>query len=750
MLHPSVLSSPRQTRRFVVCSTLLGIWALPGISPADAQQRRTSGARRPNAPAMAGANIYAVEANTLATLPNVLAANRADAVSLGVSLSELQAAGAASAALMQWVREGGVVFLRTDAARLFGYRTVRARESTPRQAGQLFGRAKAALPFGGHPLLWGAAAAAANANGGAGQSTLRVRRVFYRMQPGDHLVIEHPAGVPLLRVSDLAAPDVNALFAVAVAPFGRGWAVFTPDFIEPNRGDGSAFVRNLMRLVSSSAALRRSNANVQTATPDGVAPLPSLLPQAEAALCSVPASAVEQLAKGLRNGPDAAFLPALSRLCAQALSGPVADGRNPAAAEGFAPRLMIARGEAAGLGAVANAGAANEAARDAAVSMLLVWRARLELQRDNLESAREWMEMASRNAAQGAEIVLWSGIVDAGMAEDLTLSSRQRGALYAQAATRWGRALTARPLLPRAQVAPTAAAQSTLGALSGVPLELVRGWTVAARAAANMMSVEPPLVTLAGNRGNAMVVRHFADDPTLRFAVPIATTLANNAGLFGWRADEEEILIFPNADYFQAYRQSAGLNERMRPNPLARFGDIVGSRILMVSQITLPVLLPPAQPGGPRRVLQLGSAVPAVLGRLHAQVLVNSLTQDGVMAPEWMTLGLVALSNQTTVADPPSRGTNEALRRVAAGGGLLAPRQFENVPVGAENETFAELQAQRLMAYFYARFGAGGVTETLQRLGSGQSIDEAMLATTALTETQFFLAWREAELGANF
>src|SRR5947209_5584178 len=52
--------------------------------------------------------------------------------------------------------QGGAVFLHTDAAQIFGYRTVPARRTTNRLAGQTFGRARAALPFGAHPLLWGA------------------------------------------------------------------------------------------------------------------------------------------------------------------------------------------------------------------------------------------------------------------------------------------------------------------------------------------------------------------------------------------------------------------------------------------------------------------------------------------------------------------------------------------------------------------------------------------------------------------
>ncbi len=48
----------------------------------------------------------------------------------------------------------------------------------------------------------------------------------------------------------------------------------------------------------------------------------------------------------------------------------------------------------------------------------------------------------------------------------------------------------------------------------------------------------------------------------------------------------------------------------------------------------------------------------------------------------------------------------------------------------------------KMMRFFYARFGAGAVVETLQRLGAGQSADEALTATTGLTQQELLAQTR--------
>jgi hypothetical protein len=228
-------------------------------------------------------------------------------------------------------------------------------------------------------------------------------------------------------------------------------------------------------------------------------------------------------------------------------------------------------------------------------------------------------------------------------------------------------------------------------------------------------------------------------------ALPAALLLARADAFLGWHMDEEEILLFPTEPYYEGYSSVARTGREVAFNPLARHGNVVGNRLLLVSQLTLPVLI---DPGPPRRYAELGSAIPAVLGRLHAQVVTNTLTLDGTPAPAWMQLGLMSLSNLAVVAnDPTNEPTPQNLRNLAAVGGLLAPAQFENADLGADRNSFVETQARRLMLYFYQRYGAGAAVETLQRLGSGESVDDALTATTGLTEAQFFVAWRDAEFG---
>jgi hypothetical protein len=741
----------------LISSSLTPLYA-QGMDDMDVPATDDAPVTAPTRPAMpGGANILQVDAQTLANLPGLLAQNRADAVSLSVSLEELQDAPEADSALQAWVRDGGVVFLHTSAAQLFGYRTVVAREATNRRAGQLFGRARAALSFAAHPLLWGSVATpnlVGSADAGPvnpaasvtpSQSTLGVDLVFYQMRPGDHLVQSHPGGVPLLRVTDLTAPVAAPdLYAAAVAPFGRGWAIFTPDFIETQRADGAIFVRNLMRMALSSRTVRGAS--------PAVAPnpqLPALQPNTTA-LVSIPASVIEGNVPATDGEGDAVptfSFSALAQAATRAVRGGIEDTDPETNLVSVAPRLILTRGEMSGLAGLAGAANADANARAAATAVLYILRARLALQRNDVEAASEWMEQARTLSSRSAETALWSGVIAASRAADLTLSSRDRAGFFAQAVQYWTAALSAPPLMRGTATTAQTTTSATATAISGVPRTLLQAWARDAQRTANLMSVEPPFVTPLGNGAGSILLRHYPEDPTLRLALPTGATLSNSVQLFGWRPDDEEILIFTTPAYFQNYRRAAGLTGETVPNPLQRFGDIAGNRILMVSQITVQVFLPPATPGGPRRPVQLGTAVPAVIGRLHGEVLVNSLAAGGTPVPGWLRLGLVSLSNQSVVGTALGAGANGALLRIAAANGLLSPQQFDEV-INSDVQGVAEAQAQLMMLYFYNRFGAGRVAETLQRLGSGQTVDEALQATTDMTEAQFFVAWRDAEFGA--
>lgn len=716
--------------------------AMLGLSarPALAQNAVGAGAGGANT------NILSIGAEQAATLsPENL--RRADAVSLDVGQSALDEESVGD--LREWVRGGGVVFLHTDAARLFGYTTVEARQGTPRQGGQLLGRALAALPYTSHPLLWNDGRTLGNDAPAEGRAaSAGVRLVFYRLRAGDHLVVQHPAAVPLLRVTDLAATNPRPLYAAAIAPYGRGWAVFTPFSIDANRADGALLSRNFAALARSSGLARQAFApnaggapgapgvdNAGGANAGGAA-------AREVFWAGVPAAGLEALAARLSTGRvDPA---AIVDLCDSALerepeeptpagaagaAPATADRANaPAAEQEDGPVLIAAQSEVAAL----RAAAAGEGASPRVLAALCLMRARLALQRSELEGAARWVSAASRRAPEAAEVSLWQGALLSARAEPIRQSSRVRANLWIQCANVWDGAARQPLLLGGDEVAPSR--------------EALASWARGARLAAELSSVEPPLFGTLGAGASAVTVRYYPNDPTLKLAVPFGLWLSGSAGRFGWRVENEEVLIFPSPDLYQAYRAASGLTSTASVNPLGRFGDIQGERILMVSQSTILVPLPVGR-NGQTLFVPLGAAVPSVLSRLHALLLVNALAEDGGAVPNWMTLGLNGLA--AISAQNVDSGTNAGfgtplfLNQFARANLLLGPAQFENVPSTGEQVSLAEAQASNMMAFFYGRFGAGALVEVLQRIGDGQNVDAAMQAAAGLSEEQFFRAWSE-------
>ena len=218
---------------------------------------------------------------------------RAPALEVEGSLAEWEAAPQVLEALQDWTRRGGVAILHTDAAQAFGFKTIAPRERSRNRASQLFGRARPALHFGLHPLLWKGLSMSGE---GAAFGSLGVRLVFYRLEPGDALTLGHLDGVPILRETDITTPGIdaqgvatgtvprdnggfsiavsefrepwtsssrrqepggpllNVAYASALAPWGRGWALLTPRVIEAHRGDGRAFSANTARLIRGLAS----------------------------------------------------------------------------------------------------------------------------------------------------------------------------------------------------------------------------------------------------------------------------------------------------------------------------------------------------------------------------------------------------------------------------------------------------------------------------------------------------------------
>ena len=718
----------------------------------------TSSVRAQNAPAVAAprtntlpdTRVMLIEPDTVSGLTTLVARDDIDAVSLGVSRADLDRQAGARQALLQWVAGGGTVFLHTDAAQYFGFRTVAARLPNARQAGQLFGRARPALVFGGHRLLWGNATRPVPA-----PRSLSVRTIYYQMNVGDHLALDHPAGVPILAVTDLAAAaTARPLYAAMVAPFGQGWAVFTPRFVESHRADGSAFLGNLSRFAVEIASASRHRLTRRFADDDVLAVPARLLD-----------SYGQQTTDGRQTeaGPNAwgQLLIPSDDIKGQLRGDTIVRDVTPGGAPGNMPRpeaqLLVTRREIRAL-SFGLSPEANTAAQEAARALLAVMRARLALQRNDAEKAVPWLNQALQLAPNAAETLWLQGSIAATQGEDIYQSSQARSAAYLTAAQAWNAALNTTPIAEwlLSQDRAIASATNTNAAnrakdLAGVPRDLIGLWREAAASLGNQTRVEPPLAQLYGVAGNPVLLRFFPDDPQVPILAPATQLLSRASDKIGWRAEDEEAILFPSLNYFRAYRVASGWLQQSTPLPPLS-GDVNGSRMFLLSD------LPPIRLGG------IGGGLPqadplntgltpdlfpvARLARLHTYVLINSLAGGGTAVPAWMHYGLSGLVNEGVSSDLVAASRlGQAYTDSLKTGGLFSPEQFARAGTQVNTLTQAEAQAYRLMSFFYQRFGAGAVTETLQRLGSGQSVDVALLATTGLNEVEFFAAWQRAEFG---
>lgn len=287
--------------------------------------------------------------------------------------------------------------------------------------------------------------------------------------------------------------------------------------------------------------------------------------------------------------------------------------------------------------------------------------------------------------------------------------------------------------------------------------------------------------------------------------------LANTSLALGWQADQEELLAFPlmnwkkvaandrlanyadyrqsAAGYYLAHRQAAGLSRQYLPLPSQSwfqtakdrltpddgysikrdgesFGDVSRNRMLLVTladifggAMHLDGRLPGA--GEIKSYLEPGTTEPTILGYMHAHVLMNALAEGGTPVPRWMQQGLAILSSQQVLKREGfpegdtffTELTPAQARSFVGERGAIGPKQWPPQAIsgglGGDEPTLPEAESQLLMRFFYTEFGPGAVVETLQRLGSGQSVDAALQATTGLTEAGFFKAWLAAETKAQ-
>ncbi len=666
-------------------------------------------------------NVVNINANNLAQLPTLL--NRAGAISLGVYADDLDKNPAARDALLNYVGQGGTVFLHTDAARLFGYRTVAARETTNRQVGQLYGRARAAVPFGTVPLLW-------NDGANAVRGPVRapgINTVFYTLRAGDDLVIDHPAGTPLLQVSGSGAN--SPLYAAAIAPYGAGWAVFTPDFIDQTRGDGAAFARNLLKLVGGSRYVGVSQAAIGSG--DGLlaelsraaqngngqsAPLPGIGTNLPTARAGGNGAAMGEAPVATQNGQ-----PMMDQ------NSPMMAGSPATAAPG--PVLLLTRNEATAFGTALQ----NDPQGRGAVALAIL-RARVALLNGDAQSAQTQLALADRLAPNTGEIQFLRGAAAIAGATFIGSVSPDRASSANLAANSFASAGRAKPYF------------LSLSAANGVFFDNITGANLNSLGAqinrfSQVLGLEPPLSLVVGNGASAVTIRYFDGDSAVPFVERAAADLARSE-LFSGLVDGQEILLFPTPQLYQRYRAAAGLEQQNVPLPAASLGDVVDGRILMVS---IPAARPiTIGPGGVPRVLPLRATSANLLARFETYALFDSYLGDSNgRIPSWMVLGFSTLADLTVNGDTLSSQYDQELRRYATTGNLLAPRQFD-AQLG-DSSLLALAQSTAIMRFFYARFGAGRVAETIQRIGAGQNVDDALTATTGLDELGLFREWRSAQ-----
>ena len=692
----------------------------------------------PTVPAARPTGVLNVEAANLAQVPSLL--GRAGAVSLGVYADDLDRNPAARDALLNYVASGGTIFLHTDAARLFGYRTVAARETTARQVGQLYGRARSAVPFGTVPLLW-----SDEVTGVRGFARAPgIDRVFYSLRVGDDLVVSHPAGTPLLQVID--GGSSRPLYAAAIAPYGAGWAVFTPDYIDQTRGDGAAFARNLLKLVGTSRYVGVSQAAI--ASGQGLGLLAELsraaqsggaqsaaLPNFGGGDLPVAREGAQNAAPIAQNGAGAINAGAINAgaLNGGALNGGAQDGgamSNVAAAQG--PVLLLTRSEATAFGTALQ----NDPQGRGAVA-LAVLRARVALLNGDGEAAQAQLALAERAAPGAGEISFLRGAAAVANAKFLGSTSGERVAAANAAANSFAAVSRARPFFGF-NPTDTTVGGGIYGDVTGAQFNSLGAQL---NRFSQVLALEPPLARVIGNGASAVTLRYFDGDSAVPFIERAIADLTRSE-LFQNNVDGQEVLLFPTPALYQNYRQAAGLEQQNVPLPAASLGDVVDDKILMVS---IPAARPVTiGPNGQPRVLPLRATSANLLARFEAYALLQSYLGDGNgRVPAWMQLGLTNLADLTVNGDTTGAQYAEELRRFAGLGNLLAPRQFDAQL--SDSSLLAQAQATQLMRYFYAQFGAGRVAETIQRIGAGQSVDDALFATTGLNEIEFFRAWHAVQ-----
>ena len=562
-----------------------------------------------------------VDASNAALLLELERRRDVKVIELELKQAQLRQVPQAWESLSRWVAGGGVVLLHSDAAQLFGFRTVTARERTRERAGQLFGRARASLPFGAHPLLWGGISQTAE---GRGRGAMGVYLVYYRLQSGDQLAIGHGAGVPLLSVTDLTAAtngekNEPPLYAAMMAPYGDGWAMMVPRTIEA-RADGATFGRNLDAFLAALPSSTTSNEAWTSVAADAVEmahrrtlqnrsvdwnklasafgeallPLPSKqwpssrLP-AVGAWQSPPPKATprtEEAAPDESENEDEAELVAkpnaptperllMQRSEAMALSQIFArgadDSQNRALLEQLAGRIALQRGQAPG-------SQVPDVARNTPWFSALI---ALDGQRRKRLAPTVELEAGERPDVVTAQIQGWNGIFAATAAHAFGVDARSRALAWREALHWWNLAL-GQPLepleLPQGFNPDPAAPDApdfypmvrendrSLGSLSPA---LVRQWQKLARWEFNEAAHQPPM-TLAwqGPHGEQNTISMYPVDAALSgLPTPVEGNEYPVSNSFRWRLIQRTIQLLDSGTRYDMGWGADQVEVNLRPEP---------------------------------------------------------------------------------------------------------------------------------------------------------------------------------------
>ncbi len=725
-----LMQSSRWSGHFVV---LTGAALALGSYPAGAQTNLLAPS---NAPIAALDVVPEVGDADLATL----SLPAFGAVSLRASSSAMQAAPASTEALRQWVGRGNVVFLHTDAAQLFGMQTVPARTASADAGSQLVGRARAALPFGSHPLLLGATEAGAAVLRGADPTRLPgVQTVFYSLRAGDALLESSDVATPLLQVDDANTDANRPLYAAAIESVGAGWAIFCPDTLDSARGQGAQFGRALRSFVPDQGGARFVG-------------LPSrVLLGSDASPASVGTALQNRLNAALQSDGRAA-LPGFGTVPAQ-VPVPIETGSEAV--------LPLERGEAQAI--LGTLGGPDETA----VVALLAARMRWQLG----QSARsaQALNVAALDPNMAPQVSFWNGCFQAQIAADVSLDAPSRALSFNGAARAFS-------LVGQANFAPGTIAgasftnqsmnsqgfngvSQTAQVLNGQVLngqvlngqvlngqvlngqvlngqvlngQVLNGQVLngAARGFASLSLPVAPFVAASWSRefarlaavytlappqsqfivgnGTSATLRFYGADSGARAAAALLQGALNNAD--GPRASHIEVLLVPTLGAYGGVRRALSApTSASLPG-----GEVVGTTLLLAS-------------GEIGAMGQGQNADAATLARGLALANLNSWTDGTRSLPAWIIAGA-----QTRAVGLGAQGTSSATN-------------FDTLEAILSGQAPASAgTANALWRFLINRYGSGAAEELVARLTAGASVDQALQAATGDDIGAFINAFQRA------